>query len=65
MALRPCPECGHSVSNKAESCPNCGYPFIVKQDFSEPISEYEEGSGLTFWGVVGAVIVAVIILSIF
>lgn len=27
MALMKCPECGHDVSSKAPSCPNCGYPL--------------------------------------
>lgn len=27
MALLKCPECRHDVSDKAQSCPNCGYPM--------------------------------------
>ena len=27
MALMKCPECGKEISNKAQSCPNCGYLF--------------------------------------
>lgn len=27
MALILCPECGHSVSDKAAACPSCGYPI--------------------------------------
>lgn len=27
MALIKCPECGREISNKANSCPNCGYPI--------------------------------------
>lgn len=27
MALLKCPECTHDVSDKATSCPNCGYPM--------------------------------------
>lgn len=27
MALIHCPECNHDVSDKAISCPNCGYPM--------------------------------------
>lgn len=27
MALINCPECSHSVSDKAFTCPNCGYPI--------------------------------------
>lgn len=34
MALFTCPECGNQVSDKAELCPNCGYPvteFIAQE----------------------------------
>ena len=27
MALKKCKECGHEVSKKASSCPNCGAPL--------------------------------------
>ena len=27
MALINCPECGKEVSDKAGTCPNCGYPL--------------------------------------
>ena len=27
MALLQCPECNHNVSDKAFTCPNCGYPM--------------------------------------
>lgn len=27
MALITCPECGHSISDKAAACPHCGYPL--------------------------------------
>lgn len=27
MALIQCPECGREVSDKAQSCPQCGYPI--------------------------------------
>lgn len=27
MALIKCPECGKEISNKASSCPGCGYPI--------------------------------------
>ena len=27
MALIRCPECGKEISDKAEACPNCGYPI--------------------------------------
>lgn len=28
MAMIKCPECGKEISDKANSCPNCGYTFI-------------------------------------
>lgn len=34
MALIKCPECGKEVSDKACSCPNCGYPIL-----QNPISQ--------------------------
>ncbi|MDE5803214.1 MAG: zinc-ribbon domain-containing protein [Lachnospiraceae bacterium] len=27
MALIKCPECGKEISDKASSCPGCGYPI--------------------------------------
>ena len=27
MALKQCPECGHTVSTQAEACPGCGFPM--------------------------------------
>ena len=32
MALISCPECGKSISDKAEKCPNCGLPGKFFQD---------------------------------
>lgn len=54
MALRPCPSCKKDISNQAEFCPSCGHTFVSKK---------ADNIGLTFWGVVGAVIVSIIILS--
>ena len=30
MALVKCPECDKNISDKAESCPHCGYSFEKK-----------------------------------
>ena len=38
MALINCPECKHEVSDKAKSCPNCGYK-ICAQNTSSIISQ--------------------------
>lgn len=31
MALITCPECGREISDKAVSCPHCGYPLQTPQ----------------------------------
>lgn len=44
MALLNCPECGKEISDKAESCPNCGYPIneCINYDVYEAVeSEIE------------------------
>lgn len=32
MSMINCPECGKEISDKAFSCPNCGYPLNVNID---------------------------------
>lgn len=44
MALIKCPECGKEVSDKANSCPHCGYPLIkinkeVKRQIEKPAND--------------------------
>ena len=39
MSLIPCPECGSDISNKARTCPYCGYQ---SDNPSRPISEQDE-----------------------
>lgn len=42
MALIKCPECGKEVSNKAESCINCGYPIRGIEDEIKSEAEVEK-----------------------
>jgi uncharacterized paraquat-inducible protein A len=48
--LMTCPDCGNSVSKKAEACPQCGRPFKAK------------AKALTGRDVVFAIILAVLVL---
>ena len=48
--MRKCPSCGNECANNAYTCPKCGHTF--------------KKQGTSFWGVVGAIIVAVILMSI-
>lgn len=43
MALINCQECGKKISDRAESCPNCGCPILLSE--VEPNSEdrYQNG----------------------
>ncbi len=58
MALIQCPECGKEVSDKADKCIHCGYPFDKlkknKDEFIEkPISKYEiNGENIDISGVI-------------
>ena len=39
MAIIKCPECGKEISDKATSCPNCGFPLIKGQPEKEKPKE--------------------------
>ena len=38
MALIKCSECGNEISDKADKCPNCGYP-VKKQPYTVTIND--------------------------
>lgn len=44
MSLIKCPECNKEISDKADSCPNCGFPIdkikknIVNEEFKQDMS---------------------------
>ena len=64
-ALMFCPACGSQVSKSAISCPNCGHPFRKERvQIPKPVIVPQK-SGLGFWGVVFAIIVAVVLIGIF
>ena len=39
MALIKCPECGHQVSDKAATCPNCGVAIAGNPDIAPKQTE--------------------------
>lgn len=43
MTLIKCPECGKEISDKAKSCPHCGFPIEQKDN---PIAKEESGNPL-------------------
>ncbi len=56
MALFKCPECGKEISDKASSCPGCGYPInrteIETEQDKINIREKNRGKNfLTFGGI--------------
>lgn len=40
MSLIKCPECGREISDKAVSCPGCGYPFAEFTSLEKRREEY-------------------------
>jgi len=42
MSLIKCNECGHSVSSKALSCPECGYPFNGQNELEREAAKNQE-----------------------
>ncbi len=67
--LTTCPDCAKEVSKLAITCPHCGRPLqpqVATQPIEQPQVQPEpaQSQGINFWGVVLAVIIAVIILSV-
>lgn len=44
MALTTCPECSKQISNKAITCPHCGYPLNVKTIEPDTQNNYINGT---------------------
>ena len=47
MALIRCPECGNSISDKAEKCPHCGLPakyFLAEEKIQSGIDYMNLGN---------------------
>ena len=67
--LTTCPDCAREVSKLAITCPHCGRPLqpqVQIQPVEQPQVQPEpaQTQGISFWGIVLAVIIAVIILSV-
>lgn len=65
MALIKCRECGKEISDKAESCPNCGYKKTVVMP---SVGNYNSGKTLTsnlLAKVSIAIIVIVLLIAVF
>lgn len=58
MALQPCPECGHQISEKATTCPHCGAPLLASPP---PVLVVKSKSNP--W-VIGAIVVLLVIIAI-
>lgn len=58
-----CPTCNKLVAINAISCPSCGYVFQQNQPVTQPVSQSQGSGGLSFWGMVWAIIVAIAIIG--
>ena len=43
MSLIRCPECGNSISDKAEKCPHCGLPAAYFSSLDKEAAHVKEG----------------------
>lgn len=63
MGLIECRECGHSVSDRAEACPECGCPVQPSTTSAgSPADEDERGRSWKAW--LGVTVVAVSLLAL-
>lgn len=75
MALIICPECGRDISDKAVSCPHCGYPLdkppeshtLASSNVSEPAraSAAPKSRKTAKWLLITAAALAVILLLVY
>lgn len=59
MALTPCPECEHQISESARSCPNCGHPLkqpTPKSPGPQKVTTKREGAAAEAIGFVFIVV---------
>ena len=45
MALITCPECTQRISDRAATCPNCGFPIGAKPEHKNPRTTSHESAG--------------------
>lgn len=74
MALIQCPECGQTISDKAEKCPKCGYPIVQEAKDTavgpeavvsdQPLAE-PKAKGKTAVIAGAAALIAVICIAVF
>lgn len=67
--LTTCPDCMREVSKLAITCPHCGRPLqpqVQPQPKEQPNTQPQpaQSTGISFWGIVLAVILAAFILSV-
>ena len=74
MAMINCPECGKEISDKALSCPNCGYSLNSNENYNISYQEYfvkkktpGKGFGIAgmVLGIIGVVYSTMLLLSTF
>lgn len=62
MALIKCGECGKEVSDKANNCPNCGYPIVSEDNQCKDTSDILDKSSIRKIPIVPLIILSGLIL---
>lgn len=50
--MKPCRQCGHTISEEAYLCPNCGAPFPARENWDGFGFEYKTQANLFGWPLV-------------
>ena len=59
MAIVKCPECGREVSDRATSCPGCGFP-LGRED-RRPEKEPEKEARIPRWAIILAILLVAVL----
>ena len=64
MPLITCPECKKEISDKATTCPSCGYPIDVNPTDKQPVTIQRTRKKWKVWQGISIVLVIVAFLMI-
>ena len=56
-----CPECKKKISEKAKSCPNCGYP-LSEEEIQNLIKEKKQGEKVASIGCISVIVIVLLVL---
>lgn len=65
MALIKCPECGKQISDKAVTCPNCGYLVVLKETLESSKQSKSQRRMVSLATPIGILSILIVLYSVF